>query len=239
MTNPDNGRYSYLRMLREIVPSESLQGFMKAAHEAAFDDGFDGFKSGTKPFIFPAESLRVTLFERRAKAGEYISQLLNLENYLTRPKLVYTERVHTRPGGPVKPVKKSRNNPLPSAIKELENGHVNNNGVLYVQADQIVSRTLQDYGHHGTQLALRIADSEAANVLDAQSELIADAARRIMAGQALPKPAEPDDPRLIPFMWAQFHDNAAREEYLDLLHPELPVYEIGCMAVEADHRHRT
>lgn len=226
MPGLESCRFSYSRVSREIIPSDSLVGFLKEAGAKA--DSFEGFKPGTKPVVFAAESLWLTLFERRVQAGTHVSELFKLDVYLTSPELVTTERVRQRPGGPLKTVKKLRKNPLHAALKDAEAGHVDNRGILYVAADKIVEATKEDYGHLGTELALHIADSDAASVLDLQSQLINDAASRTHAGRSLPKPNEPDDPRKLPFMRAHFISEGARADFIDLLTPWLPVYEIGC-----------
>lgn len=225
MTQPESTIYSYSRFLRKVIPSDSLRAFIKNANEQLFDGGLACFEEEPSPLVYAADSLRVTQFERRVRAGSYVAELDKMHKYVASSVRVTTKRVRQQ-YGTFHNKKTSRKNPLWEALKDIEAEHVDEKG-LFVRANSIVDCTREDYAHLGTELALKIEDGEVARMLDAQTELIVGTAMKTNAGQRLPQPAEADNPRLIPFMHGRFVSPDAREEFVELLVPELPVYDIG------------
>lgn len=225
MTQPESTKYSYSRLFREVIPSDSLKAFIKNATEQTFDSSSKHFEKDSSPLVYAAESLRATQFERRVRAGTYVAELARMHDYVASPVHITTRPVR-QPYGAVHNRKTRRKNPLWEALKEVEADYGVSEGGLFVRANEIVDCTKEDYAHLGTELALEIEDGEVARMLDAQTALITEAAMRTNAGQRIPRPAEPDNPRLIPFMHGKFVSPEAGEEFKELLQPELPVYEM-------------
>lgn len=226
MTQPESNEYSYSRLFRKVIPSDSLRELIKAAADYTLGDGAGCFEAGTTPLVYAVDSLRVTQFERRVQAGTYIAELRRMHEYVASPVHITTKRVR-QPYGASHPRKTARRNALWDALSEAEDAYKADDSGLYVRASRMVDCTKEDYAHLGTELALEIEDGEVARMLNEQTELITDAAMRTMAGKRLPRPKEPDNPRLIPIMHGQFKSLHAYEEFVEELQPELPVYEIG------------
>lgn len=226
MTQPDSTKYSYSRLFREVIPSDSLKAFIKNVTELVFDGGSSSFEKGSSPLVYAAESLRVTQFERRVRAGTYAAELGRMHEYVASPVHVTTRPVRQQYGA-LHHRKTRRKNILWEALKEVEANYGISEGGLFVRANEIVDCTREDYAHLGTELALEIEDGDVARMLDEQTVLITEAAMRTNAGQRIPRPTEPDNPRQIPFMHGKFVSPDACEEFKELLQPELPVYEVG------------
>ena len=226
MTQPESTIYSYSRLFRKVIPSDSLKAFIKNAQEQVFDGGAEFFAPDSDPLVYAVDSLRVTQFERRVRAGTYVAELGRMHTYVTAPEHVTTRRVKQQ-YGTFHNKKTSKKNDLWGTLKDVEDKYELGENGLFVRANDIVDSTKTDYEHQGTELALEIEAGEVADMLDEQTALITVAAMRTKAGQHLPKPAEPDNPRLIPFMHGRFVSDEAREKFVGLLRPELPVYDVG------------
>ena len=226
MTQPESTIYSYSRLFRKVIPSDSLKAFIKNAHEQVFDGGAEFFEPDSDPLVYAVDSLRITQFERRVQAGTYVAELGRMHTYVTSPVHVTTRRVKQQ-YGPSHDKKTSKKNPLWGILKDVEDQYDLNENGLFVRANNIVDSTKSDYAHLGAELALEIEEGEVADMLDEQTALITIAAMRTNAGQHLPRPTETDNPRLIPFMHGRFMSPEAREKFIDLLRPELPVYDVG------------
>lgn len=229
MTSAESGKLSYIRASREVVPSASLKLLLKSANQLIDDGGFDRLHaSNAEPLVYAANSLRFTLFERRALAGQKVNDLLRkVDNYVQSPYHHSTKRTRNWPKGPLVATTVRRENPLPAGLHAVESLYVPDKEQLFVRAHRIVDCTKDDFRHLGTELALEIDAGSVADMLVAQSSFIRDAAMRTNAAKGLPRPNEPDTPALLPFMRVPFGSEADQTEFIEVLGSELPVYDVG------------
>lgn len=226
MPSTGTTKLAYLRVSREIIPSDPLLEFLSNAADRLADYEFAG---NIEPVVYAARSLRVTLFERRAATAEHITELRRLENYLQGPK----RRVRLRFRSADRQLHhqyKTVSNPLPRALEDVRELYANDEG-LYVRANRIVDCTKDDYRFLGAELALQIEPVGAANLLIAESGIYNDQFRGWERADCLP-PGEPDQPLLIPFMRAPFEGSDERDDFIDVLRPCLPVYGLGLKGID-------
>jgi hypothetical protein len=91
--------------------------------------------------------------------------------------------------------------------------------------------------HPGYELALVVDDGPVASILDGQSDSLWEAAMKTRSAKILTNTNLPgngpaverqvDDPKEIPFMRAPFRNAADRDDYIEQLSVELPVYGMG------------
>lgn len=224
---------SYIRAFRPVDPSESLMSFLGHA-EALLRDEFEDATLRRRARIFSLDSLRVTLFERRAQllpSGQTDSEALSkLHVVMAQPKITVTERRRTRPGV-FETITKREVNPLIGALAlaesiYLQDGEEDENDRTrpLVRASTVIDSTEDVYRQAGTQLALRIDESDVLAALDAQRSIFEDRAKVLNANRRLARPEQQDGPLAIPFMVAPFDSADQRDEFIDRLASELPVY---------------
>jgi hypothetical protein len=229
VTSTESGKLSYIRAFREVVPSESLRLFLKSAHELVDEESFDTRKAKeAEPLVYAANSLRFTLFERRVQASQQVNDLLRkVDSYVQAPFHYTQKRTRSWPGGPLVTTRGRRENHLPVALRDIQELYVPGEEQLFVRSASIVDCTRSDFRHLGTELGLEIDAGSVADMLEAQSNLMYEAALRPVAGKRLPPVTEPDNPRVLPFMRAPFATDATRDVFVEILNAELPVYDIG------------
>lgn len=231
MSQPESTKFSYVRGLREVIPSTSLKAFLNMAREFAQDEAFEVGEGMSDLTIYAGNSLRVTMFERRARAGHEANKLLNRLHYrMESPTILTTERVRTNYGA-IKSSKKREPNMLHKALREAE--FIDLTAVpLVMRANKIVDSTKDDYRGHGTELALVLDGGPAARVLENQRDHLMSASQGINFMKRLP-PSDPPDPVLhLPFMCAPFAGQLQRDQFIELMSTELPVHEIALGPIE-------
>jgi hypothetical protein len=228
---------SHLRAFRPVVPSESLVGFMKHATKALETFDFMNDNPLLETEVYAIHSLRVTLFERRARAGHDASDLLTkLHVVMAPPKITTTERRRSRPGV-FETVRRTEENPLIRALASAEELYTQDGEAKVVlRSMTIVDCTEDDFKDNGRELALLIDDSVGLKALDAQRGILDDKAQSLNAAKRLSRPLQQDQPLVIPFMVAPFDSEGQRDEYIDsLTYSEpvhLPVYGIGVAPIK-------
>lgn len=231
MTQPESNKFSYVRGLREVIPSASLKAFLKMAKEFGQEEAFEMGEGMSDLTIYAGNSLRVTMYERRARAGREVNELLSKLLYrMESPKIVTTERVRTNYGA-IKTTRKREPNLLHKALAQAELEYQTSEP-LVMRAIKIVDSTKDDYRGLGTELALVLDDGPAARLLEKQREILMSASQGINFTKRLP-PAEAPDPVLhLPFMSAPFAGTLQRDQFIELMSTELPVHEIVLGPIE-------
>lgn len=237
MNSPEFDQLSSIRAVRPVIASESLHHFIKSANKLITDGGFEIVDdTDSEVLVFAASSLHSTLYARRAPASpENNERLRKIAKYIESPWHDASKRVRSRPGGPLvyKPSKKE--NPLSGSLQDVQELYVPGDQQPLFRANKIVDCTIPELGHPGFELALLIEPGPAANVLMAQSGLLNEAASRTNADKLLPQQVHDASPLEIPFMRAPFSTEADRDEYIDALSIELPVYGLGLRAISYKH----
>lgn len=186
------------------------------------------------PRIYALTSLRITLFERRARANQDAADQLNkLHMVMAQPKITSTERRRSRPGV-FDTITKHQPNPLISALAEVEDLHVRDGEEvggkvrLLVRASRIIETTEDDYRAGGTELGLELDENPGYAALEGQRGLLDDRAKGLNAAKSLVRPLHQDRKLVIPFMVAPFDSEGQRDDFIDRLSVEepllLPVY---------------
>lgn len=228
MATVEQSKLSYIRAFREVEPSDSLKLLLKAATQLVEDGSFDrGEANRSDPLVYAADSLRFTLFERRVQAGHDVNELLRkVSTYVDAPYHYTQKRTRSRPSGPLVTTHARRRNPLPESLRDVEQLHVPDRRQLVARSSRVVDSTKDDFRHLGTELALMIEPGAVADVLQAQSDLLNDAAMRTNAAKKLPRTSDSDNPLRLPFMRASFANSKNLDEFVDILATELPVYDL-------------
>lgn len=189
------------------------------------------------PRIYALNSLRVTLFERRARTNQDAADQLNkLHVVMAQPKVTSTERRRLRPGV-FETITKRQPNPLFKALAEIEDLYMQDGeeggarARLLVRASRIIETTEEDYKANGTELGLELEDNSGYEALDAQRGILDDRAKGLNAARGLVRPLHQDARLVIPFMVAPFDSAGQRDEFIDSLAAEdppcLPVFGNG------------
>ncbi len=229
MHSADRAPLSSLMAVRKIVtPSKSLKELLKTA--ASLVEETEPVQYLLDPLVYAADGLRVTIFERRIKAGIEANDLLRkVQDRLESPTLITARKIR-QPSGKSMTTTKKRPNPLPEALREVEALYVPPENGLTVRANRIVACTKP---HLGTEFALVIDDGAGASALEAQHDMLMDAEMRMVAGRKLRKLAEDQaqtdvasSALLMPFMRAPLEDDYQRVEFIEMLSADLPVHDI-------------
>ena len=193
------------------------------------------------PRIYALNSLRITLFERRALADQDASDQLNkLHAVMAQPKVTNTERRRSRPGV-FETITKRQPNPLIRALIDVEDYYLQDGeeagskAKLVVRASTIIDSTEDDYRSRGTELALTIDEGSGYSALEAQRDILEDKARGLNAARGLVRPLHQGRRLVIPFMVAPFDSEGQRDDFIDTLtteDPQLPVYGNGVDAIQ-------
>ena len=229
MSAVETDRLSGIKAIRKVVnPSLSLRNFLSTARLLAEET--EVVPTLLDPLVYAAESLRVTIFERRLRAGREANELIRkVHTRMESPTMMTTRRTR-QPSGKFHDTQKKRNNPLPTALRDVESLYVEAGSGLVVRANAIVPCTKPSDGHFGTELALVIDAGSGASALEAQRDLLLDAVGRMVAGRKLRRLADdPIEPLQIPFMHVPLADDYHRKDFIELLSSDLPVHgiEIG------------
>lgn len=209
MSRSELVQYSYLRSIREVEPSPSLEEFLvrglvvskrifglkdkgwmvklPATREEELSPGRMAQYEGVglpDVTIFPAKSLRVTLLERRALTTHEANDLILRAYNRIDSSYVSGGRMKRTVTGRKYPSK--RPNPLPEELRLIEEEAGIHNGKLTVVAEKVVDSTKSDYAHLGTEYSLAInPETIGARVLRAQAALLKAALRRTVVGRPL------------------------------------------------------
>jgi len=211
---------------------------MRGAEELVADwdfGGSDGYE--IEPLVFAARNLHITLFKRRALTTPKVNDAMRkIEDYLQNEYHHVTRTRQSRPGVRPARVIDRRENPLPAALEAKERDYIPDGQSAILWASKIIVSSADESGHPGSELALLLSDGPVVELLDAQSELINDAAERTNASNLLPRQPLKDNPLELPFMRAPFRSAANRQEFIEVLSEHLPVYDIGLGSIEYLHR---
>lgn len=235
---------SYIRAFRPLIPSESMRAFLKHAGKQLEKMDFEATNPLLDPRIYALNSLRITLFERRAQANQDAADRLNkLYAAMAQPTIVTSERRRTRPGV-FETTSRRQPNPLIRALVEIENHYmqdgeeVDGKVKLSVRASEIMETTEDDYRASGTELALVLDNNSSYSALEAQRGILEDKARGLNAAKGLVRPLHQDRPLVVPFMVAPFDSDGQRDEFVDAISSgesvHLPVYgnSVGPLPVQ-------
>jgi hypothetical protein len=216
-----------------VVASESLIALIEAAKELVADWDFgpvNGYP--VEPRVFAANALHITLFKRRALTTPRVNHALgSINRYLCEENHTTTKSRQTRPGV-TKRVTISKKNPLPELLRAAEGLWVSDEQPMLFSASRIVPSSADESGHAGSELAILLEDGSATKVPQLQHDLINDAADSRNASKLLPPQEVDDNPLEVPILRAPFRGRAEREEFIDALGPNLPVYGIGLEWIE-------
>lgn len=220
---------SYIRAFRQVMPSESMVSFLRHTGQVLASYDFEDDDPMRQPRVYALNSLRITLFERRAHQGQDNDEALSrLHAIMAQPKITLTERRRTRPGV-LETVSRRVPNPLVNALARvatyyLQDGEdVDGVAKLALRASEIVESTEDDYREAGTELALQLDQNSGYQALAAQREVIDERAKGLNAGKRLLRPQLQDAPLAIPFMVAPFETEGQRDEFIDSLMTHAPM----------------
>jgi hypothetical protein len=232
MSSLETFRQSRLSAVRKVVtPSQSLKDLLNTAR--ILSNEVETPPNVLDPLIYASDGLRVTIFERRIKAGHEANELLRKMYTRMESPVIKTNRKTRQPSGRIQNTQKTRPNPLPGALQEVESLYLSSDGPLIVRANRIVVSSKQNDSRVGAELALVIDNGSGASVLQAQRDVLLDAEMRMVAGRKLRKLAEgPIEALEMPFMRAPLMEDYQRKEFIELLDVELPVTDIEIGPVE-------
>lgn len=238
MTGLEGGNLSYYRRYRKILPNEPITAFIETAQKVARSERFSGFEEGTNPVFVTLDGLRLVQLERRVRAGQRAGELLKrVDNKLTASTITVMREVIVRPTGKRNKPREVEN-PVPRALRALEEEIlIEEEGQKVLpplRANKLVVCTKADLSHHGVGIGLFVDDGPVAGMLDAQTKIMVDAIEGTNAGRQLARPDEPDQPRVIPFMYGQFRSDDMVYEYMEALEPHLPVFDIHAGALKTE-----
>jgi hypothetical protein len=223
--------FSSLRAIRRIYPSRSLTDFLSSATVIA-EEEFEAADGFVDPLVYAADSLKVTLFERRLQASEQVNELLNkfyvrlvVEDYVT------SKTIKTPTGRKVKEMRKNKN-PLPGALRDVENLYYVKDEPMLARANDIdLSVQLYPY-NYGTEFALQLDANEGplADMLLAQEEMLYKEASRTSAGKKLARNYfQPGRVLSVPFAHLPISpdDRVGCNDFIELLSADLPVHNLA------------
>jgi hypothetical protein len=241
---------SYVRAVREIILDDPLDDFLTDAAKIAGDifgikrsrivkrpvtmhrelepdymPTYDGI-GVPNVHMFASNSLRVTLFERRAAASEQINEVLKAASSRLTAARVRSSRIrHTISG---RRQETYRPNDLTVALNEAEAESGLAGQDLVVKAKAVVDATPAYGPYRGTEYALSLdGDELAGQLLKRQAQIIHDQARKIVAGRPLLRDDlgfEPDrDPLHVPFVHVPNGSPADHELFIDALNENMPL----------------
>lgn len=228
---------SYIRAFRPLIPSESMIAFLRHAGKRLEKLDFESTDPMLDPRIYALNSLRITLFERRAQASQDAADRLSkLHSVLAQEKVTVSKRRRTR-RDVFETTTRRLTNPLIAALADVEKMYVPDGQEvegkirLSVRASDLTETTEDDYRKSGTELALVLDENQSYSALEAQRDIIEDKARRLNASRGLSRPLHQDSRLVVPFMVAPFDSDGQRDEFIDTLTAEepplLPVYGNG------------
>lgn len=223
------------RAVRKVIyPSASLKDFLSSAQMLA--EEIDPMPGMLDPLVYAAEGLRVTIFERRIRAGNEASKLVKkVYDRMVSLTIETTHKVELHPGQTQK-VTKKQPNPLRGALHDVETLYTARDHGLLVRANRIEAAPYPGNARLGTELSLVVDDGPGASILKAQRDLVMDTEKEILAGRKLSRLAEqPIQALLMPFMRAPFTSEHEREAFVELLATDLPVHDIHIGPIEWRH----
>lgn len=232
MSSPESEVFSSLRAVRKVVrPSQSLKEFMQAAR--LLSDEIDPVPGYLDPLVYACEGLRTTIYLRRLKASEISNNLIRkMYTRMESPMVTTTKKVR-QPSGAYRRTQKSRPNMLPGALKDVENIYLDDGQPLTVRSNRIVVSSRSDDERIGSEFALVIDAGSGASVLKAQQDVLKDAEGDIVTGRKLRRLSVGHADALeIPFMRAPLMEDSQREDFIQLLSTELPVFNIEIGPIE-------
>lgn len=201
-------QYSYIRALREVEPSPSLDEFfarartiakkvfglkgtwvqeLPASLEEALQPDFQREYEGTGALnvtFFAASSLRATLFERRARPSEEVNEII--PNVFARMNSPYVPGRRSKTTVYGKKVPGRRRNTLPEDLRQIQADAGLGRSDLTVVSRSVVNSTKPGYISRGIEYALAIdANTDAAKVVQEQAALIERVVRKTVVGNPL------------------------------------------------------
>ncbi len=208
MSQSEQAPVSYLRAVREVIPSQDIRAFLARAdrlsgmvfgysasqslrvpvstEEALHDDyapQYEGVGVPEAP-VFAMNGLRVVLFERRARASLHVNEVLSRAgNRITAPRIRSSSRPrHSETGGKVT---LTRPNTLPAELAVAQEGRGFGEGKLRAHILGVVDSTRVDV-FSGIEYSLEIdPTSTPAQILLDQSGIIKKNVQSTVAGKPL------------------------------------------------------
>jgi hypothetical protein len=241
---------SYVRAVREIILDDPLDDFLTDAAKIASDIfGIKRSRIVKRPVtmhrelepdymptydgigvpnvdMFASNSLRVTLFERRAAASEQINEVLKTAYDRLTTTRVRSSRIRRTISG--RRQETYRPNDLTVALNEAEAESGLTDSKLTVKAQAVADVTPACGPSRGTEYALSLhGDDLAEQLLKRQAHIIHDYARKFVASRPLLRDDlgfEPDrDPLHVSFMRVPNGSPADHELFIDALNENMPV----------------
>src|SRR5882757_1489936 len=146
---------SSIQSFRPIVPSESLIEFCTYAGKTLKEVEFENNNPLLEPRVYAINSLRVTLIERRARAGQDVGDLLaKLHVVMAQQKITTTGRRRSHPGA-FKNTTKRTKNPIIKALSDAEEFYLHDGeeedgkGKILLRAATIIDSTEDDFRENG------------------------------------------------------------------------------------------
>lgn len=245
MSSPTAEKISSIRAVRPVIPSVKLREFIRSASKLLTDGDFDFSHTQTEPLVYSADRLELTLFAMRAVASVRVNERLEkVQNYLRSEWHSVPKSVLVRPGVKQQVVQRRRNL-LPTTLADIESNYVTDSTQLLFRASGIVDCTKSLAKHPGSELALVIDGGPVADVVSGQSETMWEAAKKPNAYTLLTtrvgrvEPAvqvKTDNPLEIPFAFVPFRGETDRDEYIEQLSAELPVYGLGLGSITHEQK---
>lgn len=234
MSHPESAKVSYIRVFHELQPSPSLRALSRYAGELLLEESFEDQLRPSEitpepPHVYPASSLRITVFEGSTPAGDdHMNELLKKLQYRLESKTVdKPERTTTTNWGKKQTSVKTMPNPLHktiSGIRKLYLGEPENEpDSLLVAAGQVVVSTPDEYRGPGTQLALELDDGDVTSFLEGESGAYIDYVAKINFARRLSRIEDARIARHIPILAAPFRSEAQIKTFIDNLSVVLPV----------------
>ncbi len=240
MSHPESCKVSYIRASREIEPSSTLESLLGYASELLISESFadprDPAKRTPRPSVYRSSSLRVTIFEGYATAGDEETNVLleKLEYRLKSPTLEEINRSTTSYGKRITN-EKTIANPFMKMLKDIHNFYIGKPNLeseeqmfepLTISANNIVVSTKGQYQGHGTELSLSLDESEVASYLVSESGAYITQAAKINFARRLSWVDNDEQARQVPFMTAPFRSEAQTKEFIEQLSTVLPVVDM-------------
>jgi hypothetical protein len=239
----ESGKVSYIRAFHEIEASPSAETLLAYASELLLAESFvdprDPQKRVPRPNVYPASSLYSTVFEGYAPAGDSDTNelLRKLQYRLESPELEEIDRKTTN-YGKRKTIIKDVENPLMVTLRSVRSMYLTEKADsqhdsdmpsrldMMVSSSSIVVSTKEQYQGHGTQLALKLDESNVASFLIAESEAYITQARKIVFARRLAWIDNPEAAVLVPILSAPFRSENQTKEFIEQLSDKLPVVSL-------------
>ena len=239
LSHIESGKVSYIRAFHEIEASPSAENLLAYASELllyeSFTDRRDQIMRVPRPNVYPTSSLYSTVFEGYAPAGDTETNALlrKLQYRLESPELEEIDRKKTSYGKRFTDIKYVEN-PLMVTLRSIRGMYLTEKVQdeelekpkqldLTVSASSIVISTKEQYQGNGTQLALKLDESDVTRFLVAESEAYITQARKINFARRLAWIDNPKAAVLVPILTAPFRSDAQTKEFIENLSDKLPV----------------